>query len=192
MFDNFNQGQPSSNDFASSNSSTSPDPDLKEGLFLAENLLDLYVKKKRLEKEIERCRKLVVESTSRKKEVYELKDGASVRISQSKLGFSASHTKFGFENIPITRKLELVQSNIIKPVEKISLNEHTLSTLPEDKLNELIEQNILQKREVLEGNNKELAKIDSKQKTILANEGIISLPEPKVRVYATKLLASIK
>jgi hypothetical protein len=169
-------------------SSKSVSPTTKEGLFLAENLMNLYVKKQRLEQEIKRCKKVLAKSVTKDKDVYKLKAGTSIHISQSKLNFAFEHKKTNFENISKSNLYDMTRSGVLTPVQRIGLNEDTLKSLPEEKINELLDQKILKQRDVFIGHREKLLKINSDLKDRLAKDGVISLPQPQVKVYAKNLL----
>jgi hypothetical protein len=189
MFDNQNYNSTTENDQVSvstvnvteANNSTPP---FQEGLFQAENLAELCLKKQKIEMEIQRCKKLIAESTTNIKEVFELKDGGSVRVSQSKLGFSLEHKKTDFENISKSNIFDLTRAGVLTPVQRIGLNEETLKSLSEEKIAELLDQKILKQRDIFIGHTDKLPKINSELKDQLAKDGVIKLPVPQVRVYA--------
>ena len=153
---------------------------------VARHLLKLILSKKELQKEIDEYRSLIASNAPEEGEVINLDGGASVRVLKSRLSFTSKCQKNDFQDLPEVLAKQLVNSGVISAANKVSLNEETVRKLPLEKLNDLIDQNIIKNRRIFVGHADRLASVDGQFKEALHAEGIIDLPTPQVRVFTSK------
>lgn len=153
---------------------------------LAAQIIQLSLRKKQLQREIDDCRALIVAGAKKQNEVFELEDGASVRISWSKLSFSRAHRDNDFTTLPEDVTSRLSSKGVLEPCFKISLIEKNIESLSPERLKELEDQGIIRSRKVFREIDDKLSAIKDDLKEDLLSCGAIDLPEPKLRVLTTK------